>query len=78
MDIVLACDNNFAPYCAYRNLNIHRSIAIALLFAEILFVMTSQPAHSWEVLFPWLGLFMRYVYNSNLEKKTYGYCISLR
>ena len=51
---------------------------IALLFAEILFVMTSQPAHSWEVLFPWLGLFMRYVYNSNLEKKTYGYCISLR
>ena len=62
----------------YRNLNIHRSIAIALLFAEILFVMTSQPAHSWEVLFPWLGLFMRYVYNSNLEKKTYGYCISLR
>ena len=61
----------------YRNLNIHRSIAIALLFAEILFVMTSQPAHSWEVLFPWLGLFMRYVYNSNLEKKTHGYCISL-
>ena len=75
---IRAKDPRISRGTVYRNLNIHRSIAIALLFAEILFVMTSQPAHSWEVLFPWLGLFMRYVYNSNLEKKTYGYCISLR